>query len=170
MSRSTQSERWPGRRARQRAPGRGERRRRPARGALAGSAAANRLEGRSGSDQIAGGAGRDTLTGSGGVDTLDALDAAGGDRVECGEGADVALDAGDIVGAEHSAAGAACEQVSWALRLAASNLRYSACAGVYGVPPVDCTARVREMCGLHAHAACAGAGGRAPRSPRPAGR
>jgi uncharacterized protein YbcI len=31
-------------------------------------------------------------------------------------------------------------------------------------------ARVRETCRLHAHAACAGVGGRAPRSPRPAER
>jgi hypothetical protein len=90
-------------------------------GTLAGGAGANRLEGRGGPDRIAGGAGRDTLTGGGGDDTLDALDAAGGDRVECGEGVDVALvDAGDIVAAEPSA----CEQVSWAPRLAASNLRY----------------------------------------------
>ena len=97
----------------------------PLGGTLAGSATANRIEGRGGPDRIAGGAGRDTLTGSSGNDTLDALDAAGGDRVDCGEGADVAVvDAGDIVAAGQPAGSGACEQVSWAPRLAASNLRY----------------------------------------------
>jgi Ca2+-binding RTX toxin-like protein len=84
---------------------------------LVGSAVANVLIGGSGADRITGAGGRDQLDGRDGNDTLDALDGAPGDRVQCGEGADVALvDAGDIV--------AACAQVTWAPRLTASKLRY----------------------------------------------
>jgi Ca2+-binding RTX toxin-like protein len=87
-------------------------------GTLSGSAAGNRILGADGPDRIEGGAGRDTLSGMGGNDTLDALDAAGGDRVDCGEGDDAALaDAGDGVAA-------GCETLAWAPRLATSKLRY----------------------------------------------
>ena len=89
---------------------------------LTGSSAANVLNGGGGEDRISGGSGRDTLDGRTGNDTIDALDAAPGDRITCGEGADVALvDSGDIVASDPFAA---CEQVAWAPRLARSTLRY----------------------------------------------
>jgi hypothetical protein len=91
---------------------------------LLGSAVANILTGGSGTDRIAGGAGRDSLRGGGGDDTIDALDGAGGDRVECSEGADSTLvDAGDIVAVQETVGGAACERVTWAPAIGGSKLR-----------------------------------------------
>ncbi|WP_320669134.1 calcium-binding protein [Patulibacter defluvii] len=85
---------------------------------LTGSATANRLEGAGGDDRLTGGGGRDVLRGWGGSDTLDALDGSGGDRVECGDGADVAqADAGDVLSKD-------CEKVVLAPALRSTRLRY----------------------------------------------
>jgi len=85
---------------------------------LIASRAANRLEGQGANDRLVGGAGKDYLVGWAGSHTLDALDGAGGDRVECGDGADVAYaDSGDVVADD-------CEKVSWAPAVASSKLRY----------------------------------------------
>lgn len=63
-----------------------------------GSAADNRLSGGSWDDTLVGGGGIDTLLGYGGNDTLDARDGMPGDRVDCGDGVDIAyVDEGDIV-------------------------------------------------------------------------
>jgi Ca2+-binding RTX toxin-like protein len=89
----------------------------PAGGTILGSAAPNVLTGRGGDDRLVGGAGRDTLDAQGGNDTLDALDGSGGDRVDCGEGADTALaDGADVL--------AGCEAVVWAPAVASSKLSY----------------------------------------------
>jgi len=85
---------------------------------LIASRAANRLEGQGANDRLVGGAGKDYLVGWAGSHTLDALDGAGGDRVECGDGADVAYaDSGDVVADD-------CEKVSWAPAVASSKLHY----------------------------------------------
>jgi Ca2+-binding RTX toxin-like protein len=87
-------------------------------GTLTGSAAANDIAGGGGDDLIAGGAGRDTLAGTGGNDRIDALDGAGGDRVLCSDGVDVAFaDASDIVADE------ACEKLAWAPAIRGARLR-----------------------------------------------
>lgn len=86
-------------------------------GTLVGSLVANRLTGGGSADRIVGAGGRDQLSGVGGDDTIDALDGSGGDRVDCGGGADTALlDAGDVV--------AGCEKTTWAPALSSSRLRY----------------------------------------------
>lgn len=92
---------------------------------LLGSPAANVLKGGSGTDRITGAGGRDTLVGGGGNDTIDALDGMPGDRVECNDGADLALvDAGDLIAVEDTVGGAACERLTWAPAIGASTLRH----------------------------------------------
>lgn len=86
-------------------------------GTLVGNVAANTIAGGGEADRLAGRAGRDSLDARSGNDSVDALDASGGDRVDCGEGVDVAwLDAGDT-------AATGCEQVAWAPRAAFRALR-----------------------------------------------
>jgi hypothetical protein len=83
--------------------------------ALIGSNGPNELTGGLGDDQLVGAAGQDRLDGSSGNDTIDALDGTGGDRVTCGDGADVAfVDAGDLVTSEDVAGGTPCEKVVYA--------------------------------------------------------
>ncbi|MEV4421829.1 hypothetical protein AB0L40_17870 [Patulibacter sp. NPDC049589] len=94
-------------------------------GALIGSAAANELTGGGSADRIVGGAGKDQLDGRGGNDTIDALDGAAGDRVTCGDGADVAyVDAGDLVTSEDVQGGTPCEKVVSAPGVSSSRLRF----------------------------------------------
>ncbi len=72
---------------------------------LNGSAGVNTIDGGGGDDRIVGGGGEDTLFGGGGDDIIDARDDQA-DRVECGDGNDVAtLDRNDIVAGD-------CEQKS----------------------------------------------------------
>ncbi|MDF1606410.1 hypothetical protein [Nocardioides sp. YIM 152315] len=69
-----------------------------ARNVIIGNRGANDLRGGDRADRLVGKGGRDRLTGLDGADTLDARDGRGGDRVDCGAGADKALvDRGDIV-------------------------------------------------------------------------
>ncbi|HST38649.1 MAG TPA: calcium-binding protein [Conexibacter sp.] len=93
----------------------------PFAGTLIGSAAGNALRGGNGDDTIVGHAGRDDLAGAAGADTIDALDGAGGDRVDCDNGTtatDVAYaDAGDAIAA------GTCERVVWAPAIGSTTLR-----------------------------------------------
>jgi Ca2+-binding RTX toxin-like protein len=90
-----------------------------ARNTIVGTAGPNVLTGQEQADRLTGAGGRDTLDGGGGSDTIDALDGMSGDRVTCGDGADVVyVDAGDVVADE-------CEQTTWAPGVS-SKLRYRA--------------------------------------------
>ncbi|ADB51486.1 calcium-binding protein [Conexibacter woesei] len=105
---------------------------------ISGSDAANVLQGGGGEDRLTGGRGRDTLAGRGGNDTLDALDGAGGDRLDCSDGADVAYaDAGDVLAA------GTCERVTWAPAVAAGRLRHA--DGAIPVP-LACPATSAAAC------------------------
>lgn len=113
-------------------------------GRLIGNDRANAITGGGGADRIVGGAGKDQFDGRGGDDTFDALDGAGGDRVTCGDGADVAyVDAGDLVASQDVQGGTPCEKVIYAPGASSSTLRYR--SGRIGVP-LDCPKASTAAC------------------------